>query len=146
MIPSPSVKIQIMAVKVCWRCKGKSLQVIFYKLLKIKSLLTSPSNVLPYYLKYMNFHWRWRWWDWIQAIFLNLFYFIRKNWWDHIWMAPFISKSMAVGGKTGDFCSSRTIVSCHLGRRSFDKLFLSLCKKVLPTKREQPNQSRCVLD
>ena len=24
----------------------------------------------------LNFHWRWRWWDWIQAIFLNLFYFI----------------------------------------------------------------------
>ena len=22
-----------------------------------------------------NFHWRWRWWDQIQAIFLNLFYF-----------------------------------------------------------------------
>ena len=53
---------------------------------------------------------------------------------------------VAVGGKTEDFCSSRTIVSCHLGRRSFDKLFLSLCKKVLPTEREQPNQSRCVLD
>ena len=23
----------------------------------------------------LNFHWRWGWWDWIQAIFLNLFYF-----------------------------------------------------------------------
>ena len=23
----------------------------------------------------LNFHWRWRWWDQIQAIFLNLFYF-----------------------------------------------------------------------
>ena len=23
----------------------------------------------------LNFHWRWRWWDRIQAIFLNLFYF-----------------------------------------------------------------------
>ena len=22
-----------------------------------------------------NFYWKWRWWDWIQAIFLNLFYF-----------------------------------------------------------------------
>ena len=28
-----------------------------------------------------NFHWRWRWWDRIQAIFLNLFYFsIRSIW------------------------------------------------------------------
>ena len=25
----------------------------------------------------MNFHRRWRWWDWIQAIFLHLFYFKR---------------------------------------------------------------------
>ena len=24
----------------------------------------------------LNFHWRWRWWDQIQAIFLKLFYFI----------------------------------------------------------------------
>ena len=40
--------------------------------------VASPSNVLPYYFSTnnLNFHWRWRWWDWIQAIFLNLFYFI----------------------------------------------------------------------
>ena len=25
----------------------------------------------------LNFHWRWRWWDQFQAIFLNLFYFIK---------------------------------------------------------------------
>ena len=40
--PSPSVKIQIMGWKVCLRCKGKTLLGI---------LLTSPSNVLPCYLK-----------------------------------------------------------------------------------------------
>ena len=45
LIPSPSVKIQIMGGKICLSCKGKTL------LLKTKSLLTSPSNVLPYYLK-----------------------------------------------------------------------------------------------
>ena len=52
-IPSPSlpVKIQIMGGKVCLRCKGKTLMGIVNKLLKTKSLLTSPSNVLPYYLK-----------------------------------------------------------------------------------------------
>ena len=27
----------------------------------------------------LNFHWRWRWWDRIQAIFLNLFYFKWNN-------------------------------------------------------------------
>ena len=49
--PSPSVKIQIMGGKVCLRCKGKTLLGIVNKCLKAKSLLTSPSNVLPYYLK-----------------------------------------------------------------------------------------------
>ena len=49
--PSSSVKIQIMAGKVCLRCKGKILLGVVNKLLKTKSLLTSPSNVLPYYLK-----------------------------------------------------------------------------------------------
>ena len=29
----------------------------------------------------MSFHWRWRWWDQIQAIFLSLFYF---NWFKKI--------------------------------------------------------------
>ena len=50
--PSPSVKIQIMGGKFCLRCKGKTLLVIVNKLLKTKSLLTSPRNVLPYYFKY----------------------------------------------------------------------------------------------
>ena len=49
--PSPSVKIQIMGGKVCWSCKGKTLLDVVNKHLKTKSLLTSPSNVLPYYLK-----------------------------------------------------------------------------------------------
>ena len=49
--PSPSVKNQIMSRKVCLRCKVKTLLGIVNKLLKTKSLLTSPSNVLPYYVK-----------------------------------------------------------------------------------------------
>jgi hypothetical protein len=49
--PSFSVKIQIMGGKVCLACKGKTLLGVVNKLLKTKSLLTSPSNVLPYYLK-----------------------------------------------------------------------------------------------
>ena len=43
--PSPSVKIQIMGGKVCLRCKGKTLLGV------IISLLASPNNGLPYYLK-----------------------------------------------------------------------------------------------
>ena len=49
-IPSPPVKIQIMGGKVCLRRKGKTLLGIINKLLKTKSLLTTPNNVLPYYL------------------------------------------------------------------------------------------------
>ena len=47
LIPSPShsVKIQIMGGKVCLMCEGKTLLGIVNKLLKTKSLLTSP--VLP---------------------------------------------------------------------------------------------------
>ena len=51
LTPSPSVKIQIMGGKVCLRLKGKTLLGFVNKLLKTKSLLTSPSNVLPYYVK-----------------------------------------------------------------------------------------------
>ena len=47
--PSSSVKIQIMGGKVCLMCKGKTFLGVVNKLLKTTSLLTSPSNVLPYY-------------------------------------------------------------------------------------------------
>ena len=49
--PSPSVKIQIMGGKVCLRCKGKTLLGDVNKLFVFKSLLTTPSNVLPLHLK-----------------------------------------------------------------------------------------------
>ena len=112
-ISSNCVKIQIMGGKVSLSCKGKTLLGVVNKLLKTKSLLTSPSNVLPYYLKEtfpsmiwiftkvegdginklfvfkgfaftaqayfpahnLNFHWSWRWWNGLQAIFLNLLCF-----------------------------------------------------------------------
>ena len=45
LIPSPSVKIQIMGGKVCLSCKGKTLQGDINKLFVFKSLLTTPSNV-----------------------------------------------------------------------------------------------------
>ena len=45
----PSVKIQIMGGKVCLRGKGKALLGIVNKLYVFKSLLTTPSNVLPLY-------------------------------------------------------------------------------------------------
>ena len=49
--PLPSEKNQIMGGIVCLRCKGKTLLGGVNKLLKTKSLLTSPSNILPLHLK-----------------------------------------------------------------------------------------------
>ena len=56
-IPSPSlsVKTQAMGRKDCLSCKGKTF-------------VNFPAHNL-------NFYWMWRWWDWIQATFYNLFYF-----------------------------------------------------------------------
>ena len=49
-LPSPSVKIQIVGGKVCFRCNGKTLLGDVNKLF-FKSLLITPSNVLPLHLK-----------------------------------------------------------------------------------------------
>ena len=51
--PSSSVKLQIMSVKVAQGVigKGKILLGIVNNFLNTKSLLTSPSNVLPHYLE-----------------------------------------------------------------------------------------------
>ena len=79
--PSPMLKVQIMCWTICLRCKGKILLGIVNKLLKTKWLFTSPGNVLPqvnFHANNLNFHWRW--WDQIQAIFLNLFYFFLSFW------------------------------------------------------------------
>ena len=49
--PLPSVKIQIMGRRVCFRCKDKTLLGVVNKLLNTKSLLTMPRNGLPLCLK-----------------------------------------------------------------------------------------------
>jgi hypothetical protein len=51
--PSSSVKIQIMDGKVCLRRKGKTLLGIVNKLLVLKCLLTTSSNVLPLHLNWI---------------------------------------------------------------------------------------------
>ena len=43
----PSVKIQIIGGKICLRCKCETLLGVVNKLLKTKSLLMTPCNVLP---------------------------------------------------------------------------------------------------
>ena len=49
--PSPSVKIQIIGGKFCLGCKGKTLLGVVNKLFIFKSLLRTPSHVLPLHLK-----------------------------------------------------------------------------------------------
>ena len=69
LIPSPSTKIQIMGGKFCLRYKCKTL-------LSIVNIIEQCFALLPqgnFSANNLNFHWRW--WDWLQAIVLNLFYF-----------------------------------------------------------------------
>ena len=47
LIPSPSVKIQIMGGKIDLRCKSETLLDVVNKLFTLVSLLTKPKNVLP---------------------------------------------------------------------------------------------------
>ena len=72
--PSPSMKIQTMGRKFCLRWKGKTLLEVCWHHPAMFCLITSSklANIL-------NFLWRWRWWDWIQAIFSNLFYFMKSQ-------------------------------------------------------------------
>ena len=62
-----------MGGNVCLRCKGNILLGIVNKLLKTMQCLLFPKVNFP--ANNLNFHWMCRWWDQIQAIFLNLFYF-----------------------------------------------------------------------
>ena len=71
---NPSVKIQIMGGKHYLRCEGKTLLGIVNKLFVFKFVdnaqqcfaFTPQAMFLAHNL---NFYWRWRWWDWIQATF-----------------------------------------------------------------------------
>ena len=54
-ITLPSVEIQIMGMKVCLRCKGRTLLAVVNKLFVFKKILTSPSNVFAL-LPQVNFH------------------------------------------------------------------------------------------
>ena len=71
-LPSPSMKIQIMDGKVCLRCKGKTTFEnkkfeITQQCLALIPQVNFPTNNL-------NFHWRWRWWDQIQAMSTNFLF------------------------------------------------------------------------
>jgi hypothetical protein len=78
LIPSPSlsVKIQIMSGKVCLRCRGKTWLGLWcqqsFEKKKFVDITQQCFALLPqvnFPANNLNFHWRWKWWDQIQAIF-----------------------------------------------------------------------------
>ena len=73
--PSPSLKIQIMGGKVGLGCKSKTLLGFVNKLFRLKSLLTTPSNVLPKKIrtKNSNVH------DFLKVMGLNLIYLLKSS-------------------------------------------------------------------
>ena len=72
LIPS----LKIMGGLVCLRCKGKTLLGVVNKLMKVKKIVDNAQQYFAFPAHNSNFHWRRRWWDQTQIIFLNLFYFI----------------------------------------------------------------------
>ena len=79
--PSPSAKIQIIGGKIWLRCKGITLLGLSTNFWKQKVCWHSPAMfcLITYPANNLNFHWRWRWWDQIQAIVLNLFYYTKGS-------------------------------------------------------------------
>ena len=69
--------IQIMSGKICLRSIGKTLLSTNFWKQKVcwhhpACFALLPQVNFPY--NNLNYQWSWRWWDWTQAIFLNLFY------------------------------------------------------------------------
>ena len=62
-----------MGGRVCLRCKCKTLLGFVKKFIDITQQCFAPLPQVKYPTNNLNFHWRW--WDWIQAIFLNFFCF-----------------------------------------------------------------------
>ena len=84
-IPSPSPPI--IGGKVYLRCKAKHCWALSFENKKFFDITHQCFALLPqenFPGNNSNFHWRWR--DWIQAIFLNLLYFIEwADWFPHPW-------------------------------------------------------------
>ena len=79
--PSPSMKIQIIGGKVCKTLLGQK-KICFQKFVDNTLQLFAFTPQANFPAHNLNFHWRWRWWNRIQATNLNFFYFIRTrvNW------------------------------------------------------------------
>ena len=67
----------------------------------------------------LNFHWSWRWWDRIQDIFSNLFYF-KSCWYFHYWF-----RTLNSNHKWAFNCA---LHSPEQRERLFVTSFITLCK------------------
>ena len=90
-IPLPSVKNQTLTGMSTWGSKAKhfwvmSTNVLFSKVCWQLPAFAPQANFPTHNL---NFHWRWRWWDRIQATFKNRFNFIAIVAQTRSWLATF---------------------------------------------------------
>ena len=75
IVLSSEFKTALLSEKFTWGNKAKHCRVMS------TNFVDKPYQCLPYtpqanFPAYnLSFYWRWRWWDWIQATFQNLFYF-----------------------------------------------------------------------
>ena len=74
-------KFKLWAGKFAWGVKAKHCWALSTNFLFSKVCCQHPAMFCLYtssklYRHNLNFQWRWRWWDRMQAIFLNNFYFI----------------------------------------------------------------------
>ena len=78
-------KFKLWAGMFAWGNKAKHCWALSTNFWKQKVCWHPPAMFCLIYLNNkfpvnsLNFNWRWSWWDQIQAIFLNLFYFIFKS-------------------------------------------------------------------
>ena len=72
-----------MAGKFTWGNKAKHCWMMstnfFFQIVDNTQQCFAFTTQVNFPTNNLDFHWRWRWWDRIQAIFLNLFYFNRPS-------------------------------------------------------------------
>ena len=82
-------KFKLWAWKFTWGVKAKHCWALSTNFWKQKNCWHHPTMFCLITANNFYFHWRWRWWDEIQAIFLNLFYFICWQFSNFIWLHGF---------------------------------------------------------
>ena len=77
------ILLDVIRQNIAWWCQQTFCSQMFVDNSQQCFAFTPQANFPTHNL---NFHWRWRWWDQIQATFINLFYFTwylhrGQTWW-----------------------------------------------------------------